>query len=62
MADAHRQADSQRCWALQVSALWVAGGKNGKDKLKGDEDLNHQRMTSRNMSVDLKGSSTAIRK
>lgn len=55
VTDAHWQADSQRCWALQVSALWVAGGKDGENKLKGDEEFNHQGMTSRDMSADLKG-------
>lgn len=62
MADAHWQADSQRRGALQVSALWVAGGKDGEDKLKGDEEFNHQGMTSWDMSADLRGCSTAIRK
>lgn len=62
MADAHWQADSQRCWALQVSALGVTGRKNGEDKLKGDEEFNHQGMTSRDMNADLKRGRTAIRK
>lgn len=62
VANAHRQADSQCCWALQVSALWVTGGKDGEDKLKRDEEFNHQGMTGRDTSADLKGSSTAIRK